>query len=159
MRKLFGLGVIALMAFSMSVVSFGDTNDYENSIECQDISAHQVECKLAASARDHIVGEGQLAAAQSADSEVVFAKDTGEVAGIMIFRIDEQSIFDLVGLQDGDILTHVEDRPIDGLGTAMYMFSAVKSSPEFTYRVLRSEVSWSSQITRTDYKHYRVTVI
>lgn len=71
-----------------------------------------------------------------AASEQVFDED-GDPVGFRLFEIDKGSPYDLAGLRDGDVVTHVNDVALQTPELAVQMLRAVQSEESFTYTLRR----------------------
>lgn len=101
------------------------------------VAAHGEEIVLSEAARDHIAGDGLVAVMNQAASEAVYDK-AGHMSGFRLFEIDKGSVYDLVGLKDGDIVTHIDDEPLVSPERAVDLLRYVKGEPSFSYTVKRS---------------------
>lgn len=100
------------------------------------VSVEGTTISVAEVARDHIAGEGLLSIMMQAASEPVFAED-GSIDGFMLSLIDPGSVYETVGLQNFDIVTHIDGVALNGADVAIRMLKAVKHQDFFTFEVLR----------------------
>jgi len=87
-------------------------------------------------ARDHIVGDGLMSIMFEAAAEVVL-NGYREVTGIRFSEIEPGSIYDLVGLRNGDVVTMIDGQFVTGIAHVMDLVEDLKRRDTFTYMVLR----------------------
>jgi type II secretion system protein C len=63
--------------------------------------------------------------------------ENGRLLGFRILEIDQGSIFDVAGLKDGDIITHINDQPINDAGLAIRALNSLKQASNATFNYLR----------------------
>lgn len=100
------------------------------------VSVDGTTVSVAEVARDHIAGDGLLTIMMQAASEPVFDEDK-EVVGFMLSLIDPGSVYETVGLQNFDIVTHIDGVALTGADVAIRMLKAVREQESFSYEVLR----------------------
>lgn len=106
---------------------------YSDAIEKTD-NGHSI--ILTEEARDHIAGDGLLTILYQAASTPMLTID-GDIYGFRLTDIDQGSIFDLAGLKDGDIVTHIDGEALFSPERALDLLRYVKGQPSFTYQVKR----------------------
>lgn len=99
-----------------------------------DVEHHQV--TVTEAARDRIAGDSLTTILNQSASAPVFDQD-GELRGYRLFDIDRGSIYDLVGLKNGDVVTHIDDTLLTSAELAVNLLRYVKNQPEFSYTVQR----------------------
>jgi type II secretory pathway component PulC len=73
-----------------------------------------------------------------AETAVVPVSEEGRVTGLAITRLPEGTILTDAGLRAGDILTRINDTPIDGLPTLMGLWTRLQGAREVHAEVLRN---------------------
>jgi general secretion pathway protein C len=63
--------------------------------------------------------------------------ENGKLIGFRILEIDPGSIFDVAGFQNGDIITHINEQPINDAGLAIRALGGLKNSPSASFTYLR----------------------
>lgn len=71
--------------------------------------------------------------------------ENGKLLGFRILEIDPSSIFDIAGFQNGDIITHINDQPINDAGLAIRALGSLKTASTANFKYLRG----SSPMTLT----------
>jgi len=117
----------------LSILCASPIADYSKSLDV-DLKTNTI--TIDDMARDHITSEGLLSVLFQASSEVV-TNGYDEVVGIKIWEPDAGSIFDLVGMKSGDMLTHLNKNPITGISQTINMLNHIKSSETFSYTLVR----------------------
>ena len=62
----------------------------------------------------------------------------GKLIGFKLLEIDTGSIYDVAGFQNGDIITHINELPINDAGRAIKALSSLKSASVANFAYLRS---------------------
>lgn len=81
----------------------------------------------------HIAGEGLLSILMQAASEPV-------EGGYRIFQIDPGSVFELIGMEDNDIITELDGEPLSNPLTTMLLLNRARSLKSFSFRFQRKGV-------------------
>ena len=79
-------------------------------------------------------------------SEPVPSSD-GSLIGYKLSEIDSGSIYQIAGFIDGDIVTGIDNKPLDSPMNAMSALISVKNKEDFTINYLRGEYSKTLQIS------------
>ena len=66
--------------------------------------------------------------------------EDGKVAGFMLSRVPEGTLLSDVGLRAGDVLTSINDTPIDGLPTLLGLWTSLQTADHLTAVVLRDSM-------------------
>ena len=66
--------------------------------------------------------------------------ENGRLIGFELREIDKGSIFDIAGLKNGDIITHINSQPINDASLAIKALSVLKSSTSATFGYLRGQL-------------------
>jgi general secretion pathway protein C len=82
-----------------------------------------------------------------AETTAVPVMEDGRVTGIALTRIAEGSLLTEAGLRAGDVLTQINDTPIDGLPTLIGLYPRLQSASELRAVVLRNGVPVSINVT------------
>lgn len=67
---------------------------------------------------------------------VPFVSD-GRLVGFQLLEIDPGSIFDIAGIRNGDVITHINEQPINDAALAIRALNALKSSSSAKFSYLR----------------------
>jgi general secretion pathway protein C len=81
---------------------------------------------------------GQEASRILAETTLVPAMDGGRVAGFTLSRMPEGGLLTDAGLRPGDVLTAVNDVPIDSMATLIGLWPRLQSAPTVQATVLRN---------------------
>jgi type II secretion system protein C len=73
-----------------------------------------------------------------AETALMPVTDGGQIVGMAITRMPETSLLSEVGLKAGDVLTRLNDTPIDGLASLMALYPRLQSERELRAVVLRN---------------------
>ena len=73
-----------------------------------------------------------------AETTLVPAVDAGRVAGFTLTRVPENSLLTEAGLRAGDVLTQVNDTPIDSMATLIGLWPKLQGESTLTAVVLRN---------------------
>lgn len=106
-------------------------SDYFGSLEVEDTTV-----KISAEAYQDALGTGLATILMQAASEVVY-DDYGETVGYRLLDIDKGSIFDLVGIENGDTVTHIYGIQIDSPLTAIQVLRIARNLTNITYTVVK----------------------
>jgi general secretion pathway protein C len=82
-----------------------------------------------------------------AETTAVPVMEDGRVTGIALTRIAEGSLLTEAGLRAGDVLTQINDTPIDGLPTLIGLYPRLQSAREIRAVVLRNGVPVPISVT------------
>ena len=91
---------------------------------------------LTAGFKDHVVKEKLGEILMQAATEIVM--DKGRIIGFRIFDITPQSVYDKAGIQNGDIVTHINGLEINDAGVAIRALNQMKTATEANIRYLRA---------------------
>jgi type II secretion system protein C len=72
-----------------------------------------------------------------AETTVLPVTDGGRPAGLVLSRLPEGTLLSDAGLKPGDVLTHVNDVPIDSLATLIALYPRLQSESHISATVLR----------------------
>jgi general secretion pathway protein C len=73
-----------------------------------------------------------------AETTLMPAVDAGRVAGFTLTRVPENSLLTEAGLRAGDVLTQVNDTPIDSMATLIGLWPKLQNESTLTAVVLRN---------------------
>lgn len=121
--------LIAFLAF-VSLPSFAAPVSYAKDVH---VDQEKREITITQAAHDHIADEGLLAVLNQAASKPVF--EDGNLVGFSLFEIDADSVFDLAGIIDGDLVTHIDDEALTDPSYAVELLRYVKTQPSFSYTI------------------------
>ena len=82
-----------------------------------------------------------------AETTLMPVTDAGRVAGFTLTRMPEGSLLTDAGLRAGDVLTHVNDVPIDSLATLIALWPRLQSESTLRAVVLRNGQPVSLTVT------------
>lgn len=63
--------------------------------------------------------------------------ENGKLIGFRILEIDPGSIFDIAGFQNGDVITHINEQPINDAGLAIRALGSLKTAATASFSYLR----------------------
>ncbi len=66
--------------------------------------------------------------------------ENGKLLGFRILEIDPGSIYDVAGFQNGDVITHINEQPINDAGLALRALSSLKTASSATFNYLRGSM-------------------
>jgi general secretion pathway protein C len=73
-----------------------------------------------------------------AETTLMPAVDAGRVAGFTLTRVPENSLLTEAGLRAGDVLTQINDTPIDSMATLIGLWPRLQNESTLTAVVLRN---------------------
>lgn len=73
--------------------------------------------------------------------------EDGRVAGFTLTRVPEGSLLTEAGLREGDVLTAINDTPIDSLATLMALYPRLRAESEIRAEVIRDGRPLSLRVT------------
>jgi general secretion pathway protein C len=73
-----------------------------------------------------------------AETTLIPAVDAGRVAGFTLSRVPENSLLTEAGLRAGDVLTQINDTPIDSMATLIGLWPKLQNESTLTAVVLRN---------------------
>lgn len=88
------------------------------------------------SLRDFVTGTSLITILMQAATESVY-NENGEFVGYRILDIDPGSIYDLAGIVNGDIVTHIDGIQVSSPVTALYLLKSVSAADKFTFTYIR----------------------
>lgn len=94
--------------------------------------------------REHLV-KSELGKILMQAAAVPYFAD-GELRGFRFWEIDKGSVFDQVGLKDGDIITIVNGQPLTDVANTLKLLNALKQEPRVDVTYLRDGVEQSLEI-------------
>ena len=65
----------------------------------------------------------------------------GRLIGFQLLEIDNGSIFEVAGFKDGDVITHINEQPINDAGRAIKALSTLKTAASASFNYLRQDQS------------------
>lgn len=65
----------------------------------------------------------------------------GRLVGFQLLEIDSGSIYEVAGLQNGDVITHINQQPINDAGRAIKALSSLKTAASASFNYLRQDQS------------------
>ena len=85
--------------------------------------------------RNYIANENLINVMMDAASEPVV--DEYGLIGFRLFEIEPDSVYELIGIEDNDVITHIDDIPLDSAWVAIRMLRNLKMLNEFSFTYLR----------------------
>jgi general secretion pathway protein C len=73
-----------------------------------------------------------------AETTLVPVTESGQVAGFTLTRLPEGTLLSDAGLRPGDVLTSINDTPIDSLGTLIGLWPRLQSESDIRAVVVRN---------------------
>jgi len=61
----------------------------------------------------------------------------GKLVGFQLLEIDEGSIFDIAGFKNGDVITHINDQPINNAALAIRALNNLRQAEQVNFNYLR----------------------
>lgn len=129
--------LMVLASLSLSTIAWGSIDrapvvGYEDAVT---VVADTVQVTRAA--HDHIVGDGIFAILDQAASTPVVDGETGRQIGYELTDIDRGSVFQTVGLQDGDVVLEIEGVALVTPQIAVDMLRIAKNLDRFDVLLMR----------------------
>jgi len=84
----------------------------------------------------YIAEEELTIVVMGATADAVFDKE-GQVTGFRIWNFDPGSVYDLAGLEDGDVITALDGKPLTSPAQAITLLKQIKHQDKFTVTMLR----------------------
>lgn len=100
--------------------------------------------KVNASLKEHIVGANLNKVLMQAATQP-YMQD-GKLKGFALWDIDEGSIYQIAGFQNGDIITHINGQQISDAGVAIRLLQGLKNATEADVQFLRGNSEQSLKI-------------
>jgi len=85
--------------------------------------------------RDHVINENLGQILMQAASEPYF--NDGRLAGFTLWEIDQDSIFESLGLKDGDTILAINGQEINDVGSTIRTLHSLRSEPTATFSFMR----------------------
>ncbi len=92
--------------------------------------------KVTRSLKENLVGENLNKVLMQAAA--VPHVENGRLMGFQLLEIDQGSIFDVAGLKNGDIITHINEQPINDAALAIKALSGLKTATSATFGYIRN---------------------
>lgn len=89
------------------------------------------------SLKDSLVGENLSTILMQA-AAVPHTKD-GKLVGFQLLEIDEGSIFDVAGFKNGDVITHINEQPINNAAYALRALNNLRQAKQASFNYLRQD--------------------
>ena len=70
----------------------------------------------------------------------------GKLVGFRLLEIDAGSIFEMAGFQNGDIITHINEQPLNDAGLAIRALGSLKTAASASFGYLRGTTAMSLTI-------------
>ena len=61
----------------------------------------------------------------------------GRLVGFKLLEIDSGSIYEVAGFQNGDVITHINEQPINDAGLAIRALRSLKTAANASFNYLR----------------------
>jgi len=108
----------------------------ENLVNAEGIERQGNTLKVTRSLKDNLVGENLNKILMQAAA--VPHVENGRLTGFQLLEIDQGSIFDIAGLKNGDIITHINEQPINDAALAIKALSQLKAANTATFSYIRN---------------------
>jgi len=95
--------------------------------------------KITKDAKDKIITKELANILMQAASQLVYNEDK-ELIGIEIFDIDQGSIYETFGLQDGDVITQLDGIPVTNLSETVKHLKSLQEAPSLNFTILRDGI-------------------
>ncbi|HYX33571.1 MAG TPA: PDZ domain-containing protein [Oligoflexus sp.] len=112
------------------------SNVAENLGQADGIERQGNTLKVTRSLKDNLVGENLNKILMQAAA--VPHVENGRLMGFQLLEIDQGSIFDVAGLKNGDIITHINEQPINDAALAIKALSQLKAASSATFNYIRN---------------------
>jgi type II secretion system protein C len=99
--------------------------------QAQGIERQGQTLKVSRSLKDNLAGENLNKVLMQAAA--VPHVENGRLVGFQLLEIDEGSIFDMAGFRDGDIITHINEQPINDAAIAIRALNGLKAATSATF--------------------------
>jgi general secretion pathway protein C len=67
--------------------------------------------------------------------------ENGQLKGFRLLEIDQGSIFDMAGLKNGDVITHINETPINSASAAIKTLNGLRNAEQVSFQYLRANES------------------
>lgn len=64
--------------------------------------------------------------------------ENGKLVGFQLLEIDQGSIFDVAGFKNGDVITHINEQPINNAALAIRALNSLKQANEASFGYMRA---------------------
>jgi general secretion pathway protein C len=108
----------------------------DNLVDAEGIERQGNTLKVTRSLKDNLVGENLNKILMQAAA--VPYVENGRLTGFELLEIEPASIFDVAGLKNGDIITHINEQPINDAALAIKALNQLKSASTATFSYIRS---------------------
>jgi type II secretion system protein C len=108
----------------------------ENLYQAEGIERTGNTLKVSRTLKENLVGENLNKILMQASA--VPHVEQGRLVGFQLLEIDSGSIFDIAGLKNGDIITYINDQPINDAALAIKALSRLKSANTATFGYIRN---------------------
>jgi type II secretion system protein C len=108
----------------------------ENLVHAEGIERQGNTLKVTRSLKDNLVGENLNKILMQAAA--VPHVENGRLTGFQLLEIDQGSIFDIAGLKNGDIITHINEQPINDAALAIKALGQMKAANTATFSYTRN---------------------
>lgn len=95
--------------------------------------------KISRELRENLVGKNLNKILMQA-AAVPYTKN-GKLIGFKLLEIDEGSIYNVAGIQNGDVITHINDLPINDAGAAIRALTKLKKASTAKFGYLRNNLA------------------
>jgi len=85
---------------------------------------------------EYVTDENLPTVIMQAASEAVY-DERGNIRGFGLYDMDTGSIFDLVGLEDGDVVIAIDGQPLDGVLESINLLKRTRAKKKFTVTLIR----------------------
>ena len=92
--------------------------------------------KITRELKDNLVGKNLNKILMQA-AAVPYTKN-GKLIGFKLLEIDEGSIYNVAGIQNGDVITHINDLPINDAGAAIRALTKLKKASTAKFGYIRN---------------------
>ncbi len=121
---------------SGSALATAGSSAAENLYQAEGIERSGNTLKVSRTLKENLVGENLNKILMQAAA--VPHVEQGRLVGFQLLEIDQGSIFDIAGLKNGDIITHINEQPINDAALAIKALSGLKSASIATFGYIRN---------------------
>jgi type II secretion system protein C len=110
----------------------------------QGIEVNEGSVKVTAAYKQHIITDKLETVLMQAASEPFY--ESGKLCGFTLLEIEKDSIYETVGLKNGDIITSINDHELNDLGSTLRLLTSLKNEDEASFKFRRDGLEQSIRI-------------
>jgi general secretion pathway protein C len=110
----------------------------------QGIEVNEGSVKVTAEYKQHMITDKLDTVLMQAASEPFY--ESGKLRGFTLLEIEKNSIYETVGLKNGDIITSINDHELNDLGSTLRLLTSLKNEEEASFKFRRDGLEQSIRI-------------